>query len=63
LFAASGLNALFPDMADACTAAYPSRRLASRTGGGSGDPLAACAAACRRYGVRLHVWMRCFSLG
>jgi uncharacterized lipoprotein YddW (UPF0748 family) len=63
--AACGLNVLLPDMADGGSAAYPSKFLAVRRSddGDAADSLAACAAACKRYGVQLHVWKRCFSLG
>ncbi|MCK5802021.1 MAG: family 10 glycosylhydrolase [Lentisphaeria bacterium] len=63
-FKDSGFNALFPYMANAAEASYPSRHLARTTEAASrGDLLAACAKACQNSGIALHVWVGCLYLG
>ena len=53
----AGVNMLFPNMAWAGVAHYPSRLLPqSATFKRYGDQLAACAEAARKHGLQLHVW-------
>ena len=63
-FAAGGLNAIFPNMLWGGKAFYPSRYLPHAVSAShSGDQLAACLSACRKYGVQLHVWKVNFNMG
>ncbi len=57
--AENGFTALFPHMAWAATAYYPSDVLPGR----KDDQLALCLAACRRYGMGCHVWKISWNLG
>jgi uncharacterized lipoprotein YddW (UPF0748 family) len=53
----NGFNALLPNMLWAGTAYYPSKTLPEYTGlAEKGDQLAQCLAACKKYGVKCHVW-------
>ena len=63
-FAAGGLNAIFPNMLWGGKAFYPSRHLPLAVSAEeNGDQLAACLAACRKYGVQIHVWKVNFNMG
>ncbi len=63
-FAESGFTAIFPNMLWGGTAYYPSKVLpVAPLVRQQGDQLAACLAACRKYGVQLHVWKVNFNLG
>lgn len=60
----AGLTAVFPNLAWAGTAHYPSRYAPlSFTARTYGDQLKQSAAAARRYGLELHVWKICWNLG
>jgi uncharacterized lipoprotein YddW (UPF0748 family) len=53
----NGFNAIFPNLLWAGVAHYPSKMLpVSPKVKGQGDQIAACLAACRKYGIELHVW-------
>ena len=55
--AASGVNMVFPNMAWAGVAHYPSKILPqSKTFAQYGDQLAQCVAAARKHGLQVHVW-------
>ncbi len=57
LLAENGFTAIIPNLARAGTAYYPSRVLpAAPEVEDRGDQLAQCLAACRKYGLQLHVW-------
>ena len=59
-----GFTDIFPNVATASSAGYPSALLppstACRT---KGDQLAACLKACHPRGIRVHAWLLCLSLG
>lgn len=59
LLAQSGINAVFPNMANAVTSAYPSRHLTFTQGR---DRLSECIAACRPRGIQVHVWLSCLGV-
>ncbi len=60
----SGVTDLFVNVAGAGFAHYPSRVLPqSQVCVSSGDQLAACLAAARGTGIRIHAWILCFSAG
>ncbi len=64
LLAEAGLTAVFPNLAWAGTAHYPSRYApASATAKVHGDQLTQSAAAARRHGLEFHVWKICWNLG
>ncbi len=53
----NGFNAIFPNLVWAGVAHYPSKLLpVSPRAKDQGDQIAACLAACRKYGIELHVW-------
>lgn len=53
----NGFNAIFPNLVWAGLAHYPSHLLpVSPKVKEQGDQIAACLAACRKYGIELHVW-------
>ncbi|MBE0543917.1 MAG: family 10 glycosylhydrolase [Verrucomicrobia bacterium] len=53
----NGFNAIFPNLIWAGVAHYPSKLLpVSPKVKDQGDQIAACLAACRKYGIELHVW-------
>ncbi len=52
-----GFNAILPNMVWAGTTYYPSKLLPEYAGlAAQGDQIAQCLAACRKYGVKCHVW-------
>ncbi len=62
LLKANGVTDLFVNVAGAGFAHYPSRVLSqSQVCISSGDQLAACLAAARGTGVRVHAWILCFN--
>ncbi len=66
--AENGYNALFPNLAWAACAEYPSAVLTphpSLTGkdGAVRDSLQECLEACRKYGLELHVWIVACNMG
>ncbi len=53
----NGFNAILPNMLWAGTAYYPSQTLPEYAGlAEKGDQIAQCLAACKKYGVKCHVW-------
>ena len=53
----NGFNAIIPNLVWAGVAHYPSRILPVSPGvAEKGDQMAQCLAACRKYGIELHVW-------
>lgn len=63
VLAANGFNAVFPRMASGGVAYYPSEVLpVSDEVRTKGDPVAACVAACKQYGVKCHAWKICWKL-
>ena len=59
-----GFTDIFPNVSSAAVASYPSRLLApTKACREKGDQLAACLAACRPRGIRVHAWLLCLSLG
>jgi uncharacterized lipoprotein YddW (UPF0748 family) len=57
VLASNGFTALLPNLLWGGLAHYPSKLLpASPRVKEAGDQMAACLAACRKYGVELHVW-------
>ncbi|MBQ7651934.1 MAG: family 10 glycosylhydrolase, partial [Victivallales bacterium] len=60
----NGFNAIFPNMSWACVADYKSDVLPVHPDVNTlGDQIEACLAACRKYGVELHVWHVCWNMG
>ena len=60
---AGGFNAVLPNLAMADTAFYDSKVMPVHPDVAKrGDQLAACLAACRRYGLECHVWKGCWVL-
>lgn len=57
--AAAGVTDLYVNIAGAAFALYPSKVLPQR---GSEDCLLAAQKACRKYGIRVHAWILCFSM-
>ncbi len=55
----AGINAVFPNMTTGYATAYPSGHLPSFS---PENALQACLEACRRHGLKLHVWMSCLSV-
>src|SRR6185295_12965984 len=59
----NGFNAIFPNLVWAGVAHYPSKILpVSPKVKLQGDQIAQCLAACRKYGIELHVWKVNFNL-
>lgn len=58
-----GFNAVFPIMAWGGEIAYGGEYLPLAAAAGGEDQLAACLAACKKYGVECHVWKINFNLG
>ncbi len=64
VLAENGFNAIFPNMSWACVADYRSDVLPVHPDVETfGDQIEACLAACRKYGVELHVWHVCWNMG
>ena len=64
VLAENGFNAIFPNMSWACVADYKSDVLPVHPDVETfGDQIEACLAACRKYGVELHVWHVCWNMG
>jgi uncharacterized lipoprotein YddW (UPF0748 family) len=64
LLADAGITAVFPNLAWAGTAHYPSQSVpASFIVNAYGNQLKQSAAAARRYGLELHAWKICWNLG
>ncbi|MFO7535976.1 MAG: family 10 glycosylhydrolase [Kiritimatiellia bacterium] len=58
-----GIHAVFPHVASAGVAHYPSRWLPqSEAGRAVGDPLDACCKAAQRRGLAVHAWKICWNL-
>ncbi|MEM7393045.1 MAG: hypothetical protein AAF492_11935 [Verrucomicrobiota bacterium] len=63
LLAEHGITAVFANLAWGGMVHYKSGVLpSSKTYARFGDQLAQCAAACRKYGLQLHVWLVCWNL-
>lgn len=63
VLADNGFNAVFPNVAWAGTAYYPSKVLPEAPElAQKGDQVAQCLAACRKYGVECHVWRVCWNM-
>lgn len=61
---AHGFNAIFPNMLWGGAAFYPSDVLPlAQSMTGKPDQIAECLAACRKYGVQIHVWKVDWNLG
>lgn len=58
-----GFNAVFPIMAWGGEIAFAGEYLPRAASAGREDQLAACLAACKKYGVECHVWKINFNLG
>ncbi len=64
LMAQNGFTAIVPNMCWGGVAFYPSEVLPVHPSvKDQGDQVAACLAACRKYGVECHVWKVCFKMG
>ncbi|MBQ6471532.1 MAG: family 10 glycosylhydrolase, partial [Victivallales bacterium] len=64
VLADTGFNAIFVNMAWGYCADYESQVLPVHPDVAKrGDQLALCLAACRKYGVELHVWKVCWNMG
>lgn len=62
--AESGFTAIVPNMLWGGAAFYPSKVLpAASDAAGKGDQIALCLAACRKYGLQMHVWKVDWNLG
>ena len=60
----NGFNAILPNFSWGGVAFYPSEHLpVSPSLEKRGNPLEACLAACRKYGVKCHIWKVCWNLG
>ena len=60
----NGFNAVLPNLAWAGTAFYASSVLpVDASVAMRGDALGQCLAACRKYGVKCHVWKVCWNMG
>ena len=59
----NGFTDLLVNLAWGGCAYYPSRVLPRAEKGPRGDALAACQAACRRHGIKMHVWKVCWNQG
>lgn len=59
-----GFNAVIPNLAWGGVAFYPSRVLpVSPSVATKGNAFEQCRAACRKYGVEMHVWKVCWNMG
>ncbi|MDD2598837.1 MAG: family 10 glycosylhydrolase [Kiritimatiellae bacterium] len=59
-----GFNAILPNMSWGATAYYPSKVLHEHSSlAEQGDQIAQCLAACRKYGVKCHIWRVCWNTG
>ena len=64
VLAENGFNAIFPNMSWASVADYKSEVLPVHPDVEKyGDQIELCLAACRKYGVELHVWHVCWNMG
>jgi len=64
VLADNGFNAIFPNMLWGAVADYPSEVLPVHPDVATrGDQIAQCLAACRKYGVELHVWKVNWNMG
>lgn len=64
VLAENGFNAVFPNMCWGAVADYPSTVLPVHPDvAEKGDQIALCLAACRKYGVELHVWRVNWNMG
>lgn len=62
--AENGFNAIFPNMSWSYVADYNSEVLPVHPDVAKfGDQIEACLAACKKYGVELHVWHVCWNMG
>ena len=60
----NGFNVLVPNLCWGGIAFYPSKVLpVAADVATKGDAFAQCQAACRRYGVKMHVWKVCWNMG
>ena len=60
----NGFTAIVPNMLWGGAAFYPSKVLPSASdAAGNGDQIAKCLAACRKYGLQMHVWKVDWNLG
>lgn len=60
----NGFNAILPNFSWGGVAFYPSEHLpVSPSLEKRGNPVEACLAACRKYGVKCHIWKVCWNLG
>ncbi|MEI8291383.1 MAG: family 10 glycosylhydrolase [Verrucomicrobiota bacterium] len=60
----NGFNAIFPNMLSGGAAFYPSKVLpVAKAVAEQGDQIRQCLAACRKYGVQIHVWKLNWNLG
>lgn len=58
MLAQAGITDIYVNVAGAAFALYPSKVLPQRL---AGDALREAVAACRKYGVRVHAWILCYS--
>lgn len=58
MLAQAGITDVYVNVAGAAFALYPSKVLPQRL---AGDALREAVAACRKYGVRVHAWILCYS--
>lgn len=62
--AENGFTAIFPNMVSGGVAFYPSKVLpVAGAVSKKGDQLTECIAACRKYGIQIHVWKLNWNLG
>ena len=60
----NGFTAIFPNMLSGGAAFYPSKVLpAAKAVAEQGDQIRQCLAACRKYGIQIHVWKLNWNLG
>ena len=59
----NGFTDLLVNLAWGGCAFYPSKVLPRSEKGPRGDALEACRAACRKYGIKMHVWKVCWNQG
>ena len=60
----NGFNVIVPNLCWAGVAFYPSKVLpVAADVATKGDAFAQCRAACRRHGVKMHVWKVCWNMG
>lgn len=61
---AQGFNVIIPNLCWGGVAFYPSKVLpVAADVGTKGDAFEQCRAACRKYGVEMHVWKVCWNMG